>query len=89
MNREKKTAANSLARGFLNFNLLIPLINPIINSLSISTHPIEIHRAAFEKLRFVKKAKKKLILNISENGPIILPKELDRELSIIYHYKEF
>ena len=49
-----------------------------------------IHRAVLEKLRFVKKVKKILTSNISEiYEPIILPKELGRELSKIYLYKEF
>ena len=49
-----------------------------------------IYRAVFEKLRFEKKAKKILTSNIFEiYGPIILPKELDREISKTYLYKEF
>ena len=50
-------------------------------SLSNATHPILIDGAVLKKLRFDKKAKKILTSNISEiYGPIILPKELDREL---------
>ena len=49
-----------------------------------------IHGAVLEKLLFEKKVKKILTSNISEiDGQIILPKELDRELSKIYLYKEF
>ena len=60
------------------------------NSLPNATHPIQIRRAVLEKLRFEKKVKKILSSNIFEiYGPIILPKELDRELSKIYLYKEF
>ena len=52
------------------------------NSLSNATHLIQIHRAVLEKLRFEKKVKRILTSNISEiYGPIILPKEIDRELS--------
>ena len=59
-------------------------------ALSNATYPIQIHRAVLEKLRFENKVKKTLTSNISEiYGPIILPKELDRELSKIYLYKEF
>ena len=55
------------------------------NSLSNAIHPIQIHRAVLKKLRFEKKVKKILTSNISEiYGPIILPKELDRDLSKIY-----
>ena len=54
------------------------------NSLLNATHPIQIHRPVLEKLGFEKKDKKILTSNISEiYGPIILPKELDRELSKI------
>ena len=60
------------------------------DSLSNATHPIQIHRAVPEKLRFEKKVTEILTSNISEiYGPIILPKELDRELSKIYLNKEF
>ena len=46
-----------------------------------ATHPILIHRAVLEKLRFEKKVKKFLTSNISEiYEPIILPKEHDRDL---------
>ena len=59
-------------------------------SLSNATHPIQIHKTVLEKLRFEKKVKRILTSNISENyGPIILPKELGRELSKSYLYKEF
>ena len=59
------------------------------NCLSNATYPIQIHRAVLEKLRFEKKVKKILTSNISEiDGPIILPKELDREQSKIFLYKE-
>ena len=51
------------------------------NSLLKAIHPIQIHRAVLDKLRFEKKVKKILTSNISEiYGPIILPNELDREL---------
>ena len=51
------------------------------NSLSNVTHPIQMHRAVLEELRFEKKVKKTLTSNISEiYGPIILPNELNREL---------
>ena len=60
------------------------------NSLSNATYPILTHRAVLEKLPFEKKVTKILTLNVTEiYGPIILPKELDRELSKIYLYKEF
>ena len=50
----------------------------------------DLHTAVFEKLRLEKKVKTILISNISEiYGPIILPKELDREVSKFYLYKEF
>ena len=55
-----------------------------------ATHPIQMHTAVVKKLRFEKKVKKMLTSNISEiYGPIILPKELDQELSKIYLHKEF
>ena len=53
-------------------------------------YPIQIHISVLEKLRFKKKVINILTSNIYEiYGPIILPKELDRELSKIYLYKEF
>ena len=62
----------------------------VLNICILILFRIQIHRAVFEKLRFEKKHKKILTLNISEiYGPIILPKELDRELSKIYIDKEF
>ena len=46
------------------------------NSLSNAIHPVQIHRAILEKLRFTKKVKKILTSNISEiYGSILLPKE--------------
>ena len=55
-----------------------------INLKMNATHPIQIHTAV-KKLRFEKKVKKILSSNISEiYGPIILPKELDQELSKVY-----
>ena len=49
-----------------------------------------IHRVVLKKLQFEKKVNKILTSNISEiYGPIIFPKELDRELSQIYLYKKF
>ena len=39
-----------------------------------------IYQAVFEKLRFEEKIKEVLALNISENGRIILPKELSRHI---------
>ena len=60
----------------------------ITKKLSINLQLI--HRAVLEKLRFKKKVIKILSSNISEiYGPIILPKELDQELSKIYLHKEF
>ena len=54
------------------------------HSLLNATYPIQMHRAVLEKIRFEKKDTKILTSNISEiYGPIILPKELDRELSKI------
>ena len=61
-----------------------------LNSLSNATHPIQIHRAVFEKLRFAKKVKKILTSNISEiYGPIMQPKEISRDLSKIYLQENF
>ena len=59
------------------------------NSLSNATHPIQIHKAVLEKLRFEKKVKKILTSNISEiYGSILLPKELSRLVYKIYRYKK-
>ena len=53
-------------------------------------HPVQIHKAVLEELRFEKKVKKILTSNICEiYGPIILPKKLDRELYKIYLNKKF
>ena len=47
-----------------------------------ATHPIQIHISVLKKLRFEKKVKKIFTSNISEAyGQIILPNEVDRELS--------
>ena len=60
------------------------------NYLLNATHPIQIHGAVLEKLRFEKKDKQILFSLISEiYGSIMWPKELSRELSKIYLYEEF
>ena len=52
------------------------------NSIPNATHPIQIYRAILKKSRFEKKVKKILTSNIAEiYEPIVLPKELDGELS--------
>ena len=59
-------------------------------SLLNDTYPVQIHKAVLKKLRFEKEVKKILTLNISEiYGPIILLKELDRELPYISSRKNF
>ena len=61
-----------------------------ISHTRLSTNLELIHRAVLKKLRFEKGSNKILTSNIFEiYGPIILPKELSGELSIIYLYKEF